>query len=538
MSDSPETFDHIVIGAGSAGCALAARLTESPRVRVLLIEAGEDDPWVWIRIPAGVAKIMLGKRAIWRFTTEPSEGLAGRALFCPRGKVVGGTSNVNGMFWVRGDPLEYDRWAAMGNRDWGWADLLPVFRRMESYAAGDPTVRGQDGPLVISNVSPLDRLSSAFITACGEAGIGINPDTNSGHYAGAGTIQMSTRRGLRWSTREGYLRPALRRPNLRLVTGAQVTRLLFEGGRVAGAEYRTAAGVATARSAGDLILCAGTIQSPQILELSGIGQRDRLERLGIPVRHVLPGVGENLIDHLHGRLMVQAQGVASMNTMLKSPWAKLSMALRLALLGDGPMTTPAATAHAYVRTRQGLTQPDIKLQLHHLSSPDERNPDKLVLDDFPGFSIGFVHQQPGSRGTVHLGTTDPMAAPVITPTYLSHPDDLPAFVRGLRTARQVIAQPSLAGHVVRETRPGPAADSDDELADYLRTTLFSSYHPVGTCRMGSDALAVVDDRLRVRGMPGLRVADASVAPTMPASNTNAFAILAGERCADFIRAGD
>ena len=533
--NAPE-FDHVIVGAGSAGCALAARLSENPRVRVALIEAGHDDPWVWLRIPVGVARIMVGDRALWRYTTEPSVGLGGRAIFCPRGKVFGGTSSVNGMFWVRGDPLEYDHWRALGNAGWGYTDLLPLFKRMESYAGGDPAVRGRAGPLVISDIQPLDRLSRAFIAACGEAGIGVNPDTNGGHYAGAGMIQMSTRRGLRWSAREGYLRAAMRRPNLRVFSGAQVTRLLFSGARVCGVAYHDAGGQHAIHCGGDVVLCAGTIQSPQLLELSGIGAPDRLARLGITTRHALPGVGENLIDHLHGRLMVEARGVSTLNEQLQSPLAKISMALQLAIQGSGPMSVPGATAHAYVRTDPELRQPDIKLQLHHLSSPDERNPKKVVLDSFPGFSIGFVHQQPRSRGSVHVQSPDPFAAPVIAPNYLSDEADVAAFVRGLKAARQVMAQPALAAHVVREVRPGPQADSDEALTHYLRSTLFSSYHPVGTCRMGSDAMAVVDAQLRVHGVPGLRVADASIAPTMPASNTNAFAIVVGEKCADLLKA--
>lgn len=531
-----ELFDFIVVGAGSAGCALAARLSESPDLnhRVLLLEAGIDDRWIWIRIPAGVAKIVVGERAMWRFQTEPDAALAGRALFWPRGKGLGGTSNINGMFWVRGDPAEYDHWCELGNTGWGYADVLPYFMRMETYAKGDPSVRGQSGPLVITEYSPRDPLTVAFLRACAEAGTPENPDTNSGRYEGGGIIQFSTRRGLRWSVREGYLRPAMKRAQLRVVTGARATRVLLEADRATGVEYRLGDRTLVARARREVILAAGTVQSPQLLELSGIGNAAVLERCGITVRKHLPGVGENLRDHLHARLMLESRGLRTLNDILRSPWGRLRMALRYALFRDGLMSVPGATAHAYVRTEPSMRQPDIKLQLHHLTSPDERHPTRLVLDERPGFSIGVVQQQPESRGSIHVRSGDPFAAPEIRVNYLSHEDDLRAFVRGLRYARRVAAQPALARHVVRELRPGPDVISDETLAAYLRQNIFSSYHPVGTCRMGHDARAVVDSQLRVHGLLGLRVADASVMPTLPASNINAAAIMAGEKAADMI----
>ncbi len=529
-------WDFIVVGAGSAGCALAARLSESGSHRVLLVEAGEDDRWIWLRIPAGVAKIMVGERAIWRFETEPEPGLGDRKLFLPRGRVLGGTASVNGMFWVWGYPAVFDQWRALGNTGWGYEDVVPVLRRMEAYAQGDPMRRGRGGPLVISQHSPRDPLSDAFLRACAQAGIPESRDYNADGCEGGGLMQFSMRRGLRWGVREGYLRPALRRGNLRVLTGARATRVLLEGARAVGVEIEQGGRTFVVHAAREIALAAGSIQSPQLLELSGIGNASLLQRHGIAVKTHLPGVGENLRDHLQARLMFEVRGLETLNDILSSTWKKARMALRYALLRNGLMSTVGATAHAYARTDPGSPQPDIKLQLHHLSSPDERNPKKIVLDDFPGFSIGVVQQQPASRGSVHLRSSDPFAAPEIRANFLSAEEDLRAVLRGMRLARRVADQPALASHVVREVRPGREVDSDDALSDHVRHTIFGSYHQVGTCRMGTDAEAVVDPRLRVHGVAGLRVADASILPSIPASNTNAAAILAGERAAEWMLA--
>jgi choline dehydrogenase len=530
------TWDFVIVGAGSAGCAAAARLTESGRHRVLVVEAGGDDRWVWLRIPTGVAKIMVGSRALWRFNTEPEPQLGGRTLFLPRGRVLGGTASVNGMFWVWGYPAVYDQWRALGNQGWGYDEVVPVLRRMESYAAGDPQRRGRDGPLTITPHSPRDQLTDAFLRACAQAGIPETADYNADGCEGAGPMQFSTQGGLRWGVREGYLRPAMKRGNLRVLTGARALRVVLETGRAVGVEVRQGERTFVARAAREVVLAAGSIQSPQLLELTGIGDSALLASHGIPVHRHLPGVGENLRDHLQARLMFEVRGLETLNDILPSLWKKTKMALRYALFRDGLMATAGATAHAYARVDPASPQPDVKLQLHHLSSPDERNPKKVVLDDFPGFSIGVVQQQPVSRGSVHLASGDPLAPPRIRANFLAAEEDVRAFVLGIALARRVAAQAAFAPFVVREVRPGPAIASDEALAEYLRTTIFGSYHQVGTCRMGIDPDAVVDPRLRVHGVPRLRVADASVLPSIPASNTNAAAILAGEKCAEWLLA--
>ncbi|MDH4188641.1 MAG: GMC family oxidoreductase N-terminal domain-containing protein [Betaproteobacteria bacterium] len=531
-----ESWDFIVVGAGSAGCALAARLSESGAHRVLLVEAGEDDRWIWLRIPTGVARVLVGERAVWRFQTEPEPGLGGRTIFCPRGRVLGGTAGVNGMFWVWGYPAVFDAWRAAGNTGWGYDEVVPLLRRMEAYARGDPARRGRSGPLAVTAYAPRDPLTDAFLAACTQAGIPESTDYNADGCEGAGVMQFSTKRGLRWGVREGYLRPAMKRGNLRVLTGARATRVLLEGGRATGVEIRHGERLIALRAAREVALCAGAFQSPQLLELSGIGDARVLQRHGIEVKQPLPSVGENLRDHLQARVMFEARGLATLNDILPSFWKKARMALRYALFRDGLMSVPGATAHAYARLDPASAQPDVKLQLHHLTSPDERNPKRVLLDDFPGFSIGVVQQQPASRGSVHLRSADPFDAPEIRANFLSAEEDLRAVIEGVRLARRVAAQPALARFVVREVRPGPGSASDTELADYLRSTIFGSYHQVGTCRMGADADAVVDPRLRVRGVAGLRVADASVLPSIPASNTNAAAVLVGEKAAELMLA--
>ncbi|CAB3895312.1 GMC family oxidoreductase [Achromobacter anxifer] len=533
--NSPDILDYVVIGGGSAGCAVAAGLARSGKHSVMLLEAGEARRSIWIRVPAGVAYLIRDERVVRKFYTQPEARLKDRPIYWPRGRLLGGSSAVNGMIWVHGDAKEYDRWRdEHGLAGWDGESFKAYLRRVESFQAGDPAVRGRQGPVAISEYGPRQPLMDAFVAACVQAGIPRNADYNGKDYEGVGYLQMNTRRGLRVSARDAYLASLPRGSALRVETGAMAERILFEGNRACGVEYRKNGVRRRILAAKEVILSAGALQSPQLLELSGIGDSERLSGLGIPVQHHAPSVGEGLRDHLHVRLTYECRNARTLNQIVPSPWRKALMALRLAASGDGLMSSASAVAHALVRTDPGQQQPDAKLQLHYLSSEDARTAGKLVLDDFPGFSIGTFALRPKSQGSVHIASKDPEAGPVIHGNYLQHPDDVRSTLGALRLARQVAGQPALSGFVVRETRPGPACTSDETLLDYVGSLGQTSYHPIGSCRMGSDAGSVVDARLRVRGVSCLRVADASVMPTMPSANTNAPSIAIGEKAADLI----
>ena len=533
--NAPHTVDYIVVGGGSAGCAIAAGLARSGKYSVMLLEAGNAKRKIWIRVPAGVAYLIRDENVVRKFFTQPEAQLKARPIYWPRGRVLGGSSTVNGMIWVHGDPKEYDLWRdEHGLADWDSASFKPYLRRIEAFAGGDPAVRGRSGPVNISEYGPRQPLMDAFLNACVQAGIPRNPDYNGDAYEGAGYLQLNTRRGLRVSAREAYLASLPRKSALQLRTGALAERILFEGTRACGVEYREGGSLRRVFAAKEVIISAGALQSPQLLELSGIGDSRRLSQLGITVRHHAPSVGEGLRDHLHVRLTYECRNALTLNQIVPSPWRKVLMAMRLAVHGDGLMSSASAVAHALVRTDPAYTQPDAKLQLHYLSSADARTAGKLVLDDFPGISIGTFALRPKSQGSVHIVSTDPAESPVIHANYLQHPDDVRSTLGALRLARQVAEQSALKAFIVRETRPGAASMSDEALLDYVGSLGQTSYHPIGSCRMGTDSGAVVDARLRVRGVSCLRVADASVMPTMPSANTNAPSIAIGEKAADLI----
>ena len=536
-------YDYIIVGAGSAGCVLANRLSASGQHRVLLLEAGEDDRWMWIRIPAGIAHILTGERAIWRFQTQPDEKVAGRGIFWPRGRALGGSSAVNGMVWVRGDPLELDNWERLGNPGWGNSDVLPFLKRMESFAQGDAQYRGHDGPMYITRYKDRDPLSQGFIEGAQQAGVPWVEDYNAATFEGVSYLQYNTRHGRRRHTGDNYLQPAMNRPNLTVVTGALAQRVLIEGRRAAGMIYRKGSEEITVRAQREVLLCAGAVQSPQLLELSGIGNSEIIKKAGVAPVHHLPGVGENLRDHLHVRLGFETKLNITLNTILRSPFLKAKMGARWLFLGRGLMSTSSATSMAIARSNPALPRPDIKMQLHQLSMASSHYggnsgarsiAERMGLDPYPGFSIGCYVLRPESQGSVHIRSAQASDPPDIHANYLAAEHDVRTMIAALRMIRKIAAQPGLAQHIVRETRPGPDAADDDALLDHARATGQTSYHPIGTCKMGQDERAVVDARLQVRGIEGLRVCDASIMPTMVASNTNAPSIMIGEKASDLV----
>jgi len=538
MAASAGTFDYVVVGAGSAGAALAARLTESGRHRVLLLEAGGRDASPWIHIPLGVGKLFTNPRYAWKFETEPQAQLSGQRVYWPRGKVLGGSSALNGMAYVWGDRLEFDAWRDAGLAGWGAEDVWPVFQRMESNSYTREPGRGQDGPLKITDraARDTDALSDAFLLGCREAGIPPTADYNAGSYEGYRYLEQTAYRGRRCSTAVAYLREASRRPNLVIETGALVTRVLFEGLAASGVEYLVGNSRRVASVGREVVVCAGAIQSPQLLELSGIGDAERLQALGIAVVAHLPDVGENLIDHLQVRCTYETPLPITINDVMRSLPRRLMVGAQWLLTRRGLMATTSSTAHAIARTQAALARPDVMVRIYHISGKDRysRSPG-AGIDPFSGFSIGGFPLRPLSRGSIHATSPDPRAFPRIEPNYLAEQADRDTTLALLRLVRRIAGSGAMKGVIVRETRPGPEVNDDHSLMEYARTCAQTAWHTVGTCRMGAPGQGVVDARLRVHGVAKLRVADASVFPTIPSSNTNAASILAGERAADFLR---
>jgi choline dehydrogenase len=531
-------FDYIVIGAGSAGCVLANRLSESGAHRVLLLEAGGSDFSPWIRVPVGYARTFTDPRYNWMYRTEPEPALDNRSAFWPRGKVLGGSSSINAMVFVRGQPSDYEDWRNGGNPGWGWQDVLPYFRKLEDHAWGASEYHGAGGPVHVHDPSAaVHPLCKTFLAACAEAGIAITRDFNGGRPEGAGLWQVTIRKGVRVSSATAYLRPALRRPNLELATGARAARVLFAGAMATGVEYSRGGSNLTASARREVLLCAGAIGSPQLLELSGIGDPQLLRRLAIPVVAALPGVGRGLQDHVCVSYFYRSR-VPTLNDELGPFLGKARAALLYALRRRGPLAMSVNQAGAFVRSRPELARPNLHIYFNPASySTTTSGQSRRMLnpDPFPGFLMSFNTCRPTSRGSVHLRSPDPLASPSIAPNSLSTPEDVADVYEGARTLRRISAAKPLAAVIESELLPGERIRSDTELLQDFRRRGGSVFHPCGTCAMGPDAArSVVDSRLRVHGVGRLRVVDASVFPTVTSGNINAPTLMVAEKAADLI----
>ncbi|MEX0873282.1 MAG: GMC family oxidoreductase N-terminal domain-containing protein, partial [Aquisalimonadaceae bacterium] len=484
-----------------------------------------------------VGKLLQNPKYAWPFSTEPEPGLNDKSIYWPRGKVIGGSSAINGMVYVRGDPAEYDAWERMGNRGWGYSDVARYYRRLERYAEGNPELRGRDGPMRIMNRGSWDPdpLSDAYVNACVEAGVPRVDDYNDGTFEGASYLQQTGYRGRRWSAADGYIMPARRRDNLTVKTHALTARVLFDGKRAVGVEYIRDGERQCVYANREVLLSAGAIQSPQLLELSGIGNAEHLNALGVPLVHHLPGVGENLQDHLQVRLTYECTQPLTINDIIGSRMRGMQHGLRYITQRKGLLSTTSSTVHAIARTHPDLDRPDVKIQLALISGADRYSRSKeMGIDRFPGFSLGAFMLRPLSRGAVHAASADPAEPPRMRANYLSYPEERQTYLDALKRIREIAAQPAFRKLLRRETRPGPEVTKGEALMDYMRQTGQTSWHPISTCRMGSDEQSVVDSELRVHGVEGLRVIDASIMPTMASSNTNAPAIMIGEKGADLV----
>ncbi|UZE47527.1 GMC family oxidoreductase [Rhodopseudomonas sp. P2A-2r] len=529
-ASAAHVFDYVIVGAGSAGCVLANRLTASGKHSVLLLEAGPKDRNIWIHVPLGYGKLFKEKTVNWMYETEPEPGLDGRKVFQPRGKVLGGSSSINGLLYVRGQHEDYDRWRQLGNAGWGFDDVLPYFKKAEDQQRGGDQFHGTGGPLPVSDTRHPDPLSDAFIAAAVETGLPFNPDFNGVTQEGAGMFQTTTRRGRRASTAVAYLRPALKSGKLRVETEAHAQRILFEERRAVGVAYKQNGVVHTVRAGKEVLVCSGAYNSPQLLQLSGIGPADLLRQHGIDVVLDAPGVGHDLQDHMQVRMIMRAKNAITLNDVVNNPLRKMMTGLQYAAFRTGPLTIAAGTAAAFFKTDPRLATPDI--QVHFLPFSTDKMGEKL--HPYSAFSASICQLRPESRGSLRIRSADPAVPPEIRINYLATETDRTANVEGLKILRKILHAPALKPFVVAEIDPGRDVASDDELLAYCRQRGSTIYHPTSTCRMGNDPLAVVDQQLRVRGIDGLRVIDGSIMPDLVSGNTNAPIIMIAEKASDMI----
>ncbi len=534
MASDADTYDFIVTGAGSAGCVLAARLSESGKYRVLLLEAGGEDKSMWIHVPIGYAKTFVDPRVNWMFESEPEANLNNRTMYQPRGKVLGGTSSINGMIYMRGHAQDYDQWRQMGNEGWDYESVLPYFRKAEDNERGADEFHGSGGPLRVSNQPYKWEIAEALVQACQQAGIPFNPDFNGRTQEGCGFYQTTTNNKRRWSTAAAYLTEAKKRPNLVIKTRAHARRVLIENGRAVGVEFQTPAGRETARAGREVIVSGGAYGSPHLLQHSGIGPADHLQDVGVPVVHHLPGVGSNLQDHFNTTCTYRISRDLSLNALHYSLPKRLWAGAQYFLFKSGPMSGNGLYVGALVRSDPSLERPDLQLNISAWSTVD-RTREGVISHPHPGVSISPVHLRPDGRGTVRLRSPDPLDDPKIHFNFIKSDYDMQVMIKGVRLARDIVRQQAMQKLTVEETLPGIRVRTDEEIIEDTRARGVSNLHPVGSCGMGQGPMAVVDARLRVHGLRGLRVVDASIMPVIVAGNTNAPTIMIAEKASDMIQ---
>ncbi|MBP58681.1 MULTISPECIES: choline dehydrogenase [Idiomarina] len=528
-----EKFDYIIVGAGSAGCVLANRLTEDPDVSVLLLETGGSDKSIFIQMPTALSIPMNTKKYAWQFHSEPEPYLNNREMHCPRGKVLGGSSSINGMVYVRGHARDFDEWQEHGAEGWDYQNCLPYFKKAEDWAFGADEYRSKDGPLAVNNGNNMQNpLYKAFIKAGVDAGYMETSDYNGFQQEGFGAMHMTVKNGVRWSAANAYLRPAMSRPNLAIKTGVQVSKVLLEDKRAIGVELYEKNNIARFFVNKEVLLSAGSIGSPHILQLSGIGNNETLSAAGIETQHELPGVGENLQDHLEFYFQYQCKKPLTLNSKL-GPLSKLAIGVRWILFKTGLGATNHFESCGFIRSKEGVEWPD--LQYHFL--PAAIRYDGKSAFEGHGFQLHIGHNKPKSRGWVKVKSSDPFTSPQIQFNYLQHQDDIEAFRACVRLSREIIAQPAMDEYRGQEIQPGKDIVTDEQIDAFVRDAVESAYHPCGSCRMGAedDDMAVIDSQMRVRGLQGLRVIDSSVFPTIPNGNLNAPTIMVAERAADIIK---